>query len=397
MNILFLTLARIDDISQKSIYNDLLRKFKNEGHNVFVITPTERRYNEDSAVSIQEDIRILKVKTLNIQKTNIVEKGIGTLSIQRQYLQGLKKYFSDVRFDLVLYSTPPITFTRVIKFVKKRDNARTYLLLKDIFPQNAVDIGMLKENGLIQKYFRSLEKELYQISDTIGCMSPANADFVIRHNPFLDKNKIELNPNTIFTDHEITISASKDQLREKYNIAPGVVTFMYGGNLGKPQGIDFLIKVLEANVTREDVFFFIVGSGTEYDRVDEWFKTHAPKNAKLISSLPKAEYQDLLQSCDVGLVFLDHRFTIPNFPSRILDYMQLGIPIIAATDKNTDLGKIMVDNGFGLWCESKNVEDFNTLIDLVKDEEKRQNMGKKGHQYLIRNYDVQVSYDKIIK
>lgn len=77
--------------------------------------------------------------------------------------------------------------------------------------------------------------------------------------------------------------------------------------------------------------------------------------------------------------------------------MQLGMPIIAATDKNTDLGKIMVENGFGLWCESKNVEDFNNLIDLVKDENQRENMGKKGHQYLIENYDVQVSYDKIIK
>ncbi|KFF00360.1 glycosyl transferase [Chryseobacterium formosense] len=397
MNILFLTLARIDDVSQKTIYNDLLRKFKNEGHHVFVITPTERRYKESSVVSIQNGINILKIKTYNIQKTNIVEKGIGTLSIQKQYLQGLKKYFNNVSFDLVLYSTPPITFTKVIKYVKKRDNARTYLLLKDIFPQNAVDIGILKKNGLLYKYFRNLEKELYNISDTIGCMSPANADFVIKHNSFLDQSKIEQNPNTIFTNQEITVSKSKNIVREKYNIAPDIVTFVYGGNLGKPQGIDFLIKVLSANVMRKDIFFFIVGSGTEYEKINQWFKNYHPKNAKLISNLPKAEYQDLLQSCDVGLVFLDNRFTIPNFPSRILDYMQLGMPIIAATDKNTDLGKIMVENGFGLWCESKNVEDFNNLIDLVKDENQRENMGKKGHQYLIENYDVQVSYDKIIK
>ena len=94
-------------------------------------------------------------------------------------------YFADIKFDLILYSTPPITFYKAIEYVKKRDGAKTYLLLKDIFPQNAVDLGMMSKTGLkglIYKYFRKKEKKLYAISDKIGCMSQANVDYVLKHN-----------------------------------------------------------------------------------------------------------------------------------------------------------------------------------------------------------------------
>ena len=87
--------------------------------------------------------------------------------LETQYISAIKKYFSNIKFDLILYSTPPVTLVRPIKFIKKRDNAKTYLLLKDIFPQNAVDMGILGRKGikgLLYKYFRKKEKMLYALS-----------------------------------------------------------------------------------------------------------------------------------------------------------------------------------------------------------------------------------------
>ena len=91
-------------------------------------------------------IHILRVKTGNLKRTNLIEKGFSTIMLERQFLNGIKKYLNGVRFDAVLFHTPPITFTNVIRYIKKRDNAVSYLLLKDIFPQNAVDMGIFYNN-----------------------------------------------------------------------------------------------------------------------------------------------------------------------------------------------------------------------------------------------------------
>ena len=157
MNVLFLTLLDFDSLDERNIYADLLREFAKHGHNLFVISPVERRKNQATKLLKTDKATILKLKIGNTQKTNIIEKGISTISIEPKFTAGIKKYFSDIKFDLVIYSTPPITFCNAIEFVKRRDGAKTYLLLKDIFPQNAVDLGMMSKNGvkgLIYKFFR---------------------------------------------------------------------------------------------------------------------------------------------------------------------------------------------------------------------------------------------------
>ena len=184
MNVIFLTLVRISDIEERGIYQDLMRKFRDEGHQVYVVTAAERRQGQETSLVDSHGVKILNVKTLNVQKTNIVEKGMGTLLIESQFKSAIKKYLENISFDLITYSTPPITFTNVVKYLKRKNpNAISYLQLKDIFPQNAVDIGMFGERSILNWYFRKKEKALYKTSDFIGCMSPANVEFVLKQNP----------------------------------------------------------------------------------------------------------------------------------------------------------------------------------------------------------------------
>lgn len=170
MNILFLTLLDFNSVDERNIYTDLLREFSKYGHNLFIISPIERSMKTNTKLLKTDKATILKLKIGNTQKTNIIEKGISTISIEFQFIKGIKEYFSNTKFDLVIFSTPPITFCNAIKFVKNRDEAKTYLLLKDIFPQNAVDIGMMSKTGLkglIYKYFRNKENELYKVLDAV--------------------------------------------------------------------------------------------------------------------------------------------------------------------------------------------------------------------------------------
>ena len=398
MNILFLTLVKFNSINDRGLYTDLLRKFRDEGHQVSVVCPTERREKQSTSLTKEEGTSILKVKTFNIQKTNVFEKGIATLLIEYQYLSAIKKYFSDTKFDLILYSTPPITFSKVITYIKKRDNAYSYLLLKDIFPQNAIDMKMMKEKGFLHKMFLKKEKYLYQISDTIGCMSPANVDFVLNHNPEIPKSKVEVNPNSIEPIAFVQTHEERVKIRLQYQLPLDKKILIYGGNLGIPQGVEFLLKTMET-CSSKDVFFLIVGSGTQYSLIQKWFQVNKPTNAKLVSGLPKNEYDALLQACDVGLLFLNKNFTIPNFPSRLLSYLEMKIPVIAATDKATDVGKVIEKNKCGFAAYSGDSKEMNQkIIQMVLQSPEEFNMMRENaYILLLDSYTVTHSYNLIVE
>ncbi|MEQ6123434.1 glycosyltransferase family 4 protein [Pseudotenacibaculum sp. MALMAid0570] len=397
MNILFLTLVKISSLEDGGIFPDLLLKFRQEGHNIYIISPTERRDKLKTHIIEEKNTKILRVKTLNIQKANFIEKGLGILAVENQYFKALKSYFSSVKFDLVLYSTPPITFSKIIQFVKERDKAYSYLLLKDIFPQNAVDMKMIKKDGVLHKMFLKKEKRLYEISNKIGCMSKANVDFIINHYPEVDVTKLEINPNSIIpSKKEITLQA-KEYIKIKYKLPLDKKIFVYGGNLGRPQGLDFLLKTIR-EVKNKDVFYLIVGSGTEFSKIKLFFDTEKPNNAKLLKGLPKKEYDVLLNSCDIGLIFLHRDFTIPNFPGRFLSYLEMGMPVIAATDKNTDLGKVIEQNNCGYWLESGDIEAMkNITTKILSDNKKLEEMKNNAWSLLLKDYNVDRSYNLIMK
>ncbi len=396
MNILFLTLLEFESIKERNLYTDLLREFEKNGHRIFVVSPIERKHKLKTHIVNDANATILRLKIGNIQKTNLIEKGITTLTIESVFAAGIKKYFKDIKFDLVMYSTPPITFSKAVDFVKKRDGAKTYLLLKDINPQNSVDLGMLSKTGLkgiIYKVFRRKEKKLYAVSDRIGCMSQANVDYVIRHNPEVDAKTVEVCPNSV---EPVDMSATDEQrkeLREKYGLPLDKKVFVYGGNLGKPQGIDFLIQCLD-KAKDTGAFFLIVGDGTEYHKLESYMDERKPQHVMVMKRLPKEDYDKMIGSCDVGMIFLDYRFTIPNYPSRLLSYLQAGIPVLCVTDKATDIGDFVKQNDIGDYCFSNDAEAFALKVNELSNAEFEK---EKVHQVLKDNYDVKDSYRIILR
>ena len=402
MNILFLTMSSgMTKISESGIYTDLMRKFRDEGHDVYIIYPNERRTGRPTEMKFENGVHSLGVKTLNVTKTNIIEKGIGQLLLEHQFNRALSKYFKDVKFDIILYSTPPITFNKVIKSAKARanKNAYTYLLLKDIFPQNAVDLGMMTKRGLkglLYKMFRHKEEELYRISDYIGCMSPANVKYVLAHNPEVPAAKVEVAPNSYeIPSHPSMPKEEMEKVRLKYALPTDKPVFIYGGNMGKPQGIPFLVECMKAVKDRNDCHFVIVGNGTEYPKIESFVKECRPQSVSLFKSLPKEDYDKLASSCDVGLIFLDYRFTIPNYPSRLLPYLMEKKPILAVTDPNCDTGTLAEENGYGFYCPSNSVERFVASVDRMLSSDMKQ-MGENGYHFFLDNYTTSHTYNVII-
>ena len=397
MKVLFITLVKIDNIECHGIYSDLLRKFRNEGHDVNIVCPNERKHSGSTSLLKKNGVSILNVWTTNIQKTNFLEKGITTLLIEFFFLFAINKHLNYKDYDLIIYSTPPITFTYLISWLKKKSGAKTYLLLKDIFPQNAVDLNIFKTDGLINKYFRKKEKQLYKISDFIGCMSLANLNYVLEKNPELDSSKIEINPNSIEVLDNLSTTIPKNTILSKYNIPNNKTIFLFGGNLGRPQGIEFLIKNISNCKQIKDAFFLIIGNGTEFKNISNKIELEDLKNVLLIKELPYLDYERILKCAHVGLIFLNPNFTIPNFPSRLLNYMQNKMPVICATDLITDVGMIAQKNSFGYSCLTSDYDSFYDFVIKLLNNEVREKMGINAYNFLKNEYSVEGSYKKIIE
>lgn len=380
MRILYIALKFPKEKENNNLYTDLAEQLKNAGNDVTVVVTDEIK----TKLSEERYLEVLRINTGKIFNVNLITKGINYVMMSYKLKKGIKKYLKNRKYDLILYTAPPITITSVIKYAMKKYNAKSYLMQKDIFPQNALDLGILKKTNPVYWYFKFKERKSYRIASTIGCMSEGNIEYILNNNKYIDRKKVELFPNTITLKEIKQSKYTNDNIRDKYGIKKDSVIALYGGNFGKPQGIDFIIKVIDEYKNRDKITFIFAGEGTEKKRLYKHIEENKIKNVITLDFIPKDEYNDILKETDIGLIFLDYRFTIPNIPSRTLSYFEYSIPIMAATDKNTDYKDILLKQAeAGLWCESNNVEEFRKQFNfLIENKEQRIKMGQNGRRYL---------------
>lgn len=300
MNILLITLAWPAQ-GQTNIYKDLMAEFLDNGHKVYVLATLEKRFGKKSVVYKDDGINVHRIACGNITKTGYIEKTISLLLLNNLLISADQSNFDKGFFDLILISTPSITLSTVARKLKKRHNSFVYLLLKDMWPQDSVDLGVIKKGGLIWRFFRHYEKKTYKTADKIGCMSPAAVNFLLANNPELTNSKVEVCPNSL-KEYQHT-EFDKKLLLEKYDIPRKKTLLIYGGNISLSHGIDFLIDCIEY-VQESAVHFVIIGSGTHFNHVKRRINENNLSNITLLERLPSTDYQKLLSATDVGIALL---------------------------------------------------------------------------------------------
>lgn len=379
-----------------NLYSDLAQEFIENANTVTVAAVNESRNNQKTFLSYEENMQVLRVKTGNIQKRNKYLKVIFSFLAGPKILFELLKYFKRDKFDLILFTTPPITLSPSIILIKKIYHAKLYLLLKDIWPHDAVDLGEMRKGGFVWLIFRFLEIITYKNADYIGCMSPANVEFIRRNNDYLKNKVVEVCPNS---ERIRTVDViDRDLIREKYHLPKDKMIFIYGGNLGKAQGVDFLIEIIEYYQEVNEFYFLILGAGTEYNYLFNTINTNMYLNAKILPWFKKSDFIELVQACDVGLILLNKNSSVPNFPSRLLTYLKAKIPIISATDNVTDIGEIIENAGCGVKAYNGDIGSFNLAVEqIITSEKNGERMGENGYNLFLEKYTTKKSYETIIK
>jgi len=372
------------------MFTTLVEEFVINKNEVVVIAPGR----DVTGMRKENHIDVLRVKTLPIKNVSNYIKGISNLLLPFQFQNALNICYPNTKFDLIISSTPPITLAGLTAKLKRKHKAKFYLILRDIFPQNAVDLGFIREGSILHHFFRNKEKKLYQEADFIGCMSEGNVEYVLKHNPSLNRNKLhELkNFQKLYADFENDHS----NLKKKFGIE-GKFVVVFGGNMGKPQQLENVLQLANSCQKYSDVLFLLLGEGIQAKKLAVKIKDMKVSNIRIQGTIPKQEYQDLLSVCDLGLISLHENFTIPNIPSKTLDYFNVGLPVLASIDKATDYSKVLKQAQAGLWSYAGDHEQLMENFEILYlNKNLRECMGINGRDYFKRFLTPDIAYQKIL-
>ncbi len=391
MKILYIATSFPKESKGATIYTDLAEALHQSGHDLTVAVSEQKRNQSKTTLETERGFKVLRAVVGDYYDVNIIKKGIVTVLLPFIMKKDIKKHLGKEHFDMVLFETPPITNAGVVSWAKKQFNCKSYLMLKDIFPQNGADLGILG-SGLLGKvifnYFKIKERFLYETADTIGCMSEGNKKYLLEHNPEISEKKVEIFPNAkkITEDYQC-----KDfSVRAKLGIPENACVFLFGGNMGKPQYVEILASAAKEFKNDSSVFFVFVGRGTEKHILATAIENNDIKNAILLDNLPREDYEQITKESDVGLITLDPRFTIPNFPSRILSYMDYAKPVLAATDTVTDMKELIKNADCGEWvCSGDQKAFFEKIKEMSADKEKYRQKGENGRKYMKEHFTVE--------
>jgi len=386
MKVVFFTLSH-----NSAMCNSLIREFVRKGHDLTVVTPI---YNGKTALVVEDDVRILYFKSLPMINIGIIKKGIANLLFPYFCMRGIKQYLKNEAFDLILMTTPPLGFYQPIKYLKRK-NTRCifYLILRDIHPEGAKFIGLDKIKP-VYAYFRKIEKNLYQLADFIGCMSPKNISFIAEKNPTINIKKLRLLPNW---EEVCKYEEADKNIRSKYNLDDKFIV-LYGGNIGIPQNLRILLKLAERKKTLKDVIFLIIGKGTEKVKLMKEAKKMNLNNVCFMDFIPRDDYNNLMKLCDIGFISLHPKLPTPCIPSKTLGYLKSKLPILAVIDPITDYGEFLLDKSqSGLWSLATDFEKLCVNFDkLYYDPILRKQMGENGYNYFLKNFTTDKAYSEII-
>lgn len=324
---------------------DLGQVLVKEGHQVTVITPIHD-LQEKIQIKEKNGVRVIHVRALKTKDVNYIFRVFAEFI--NPFLIGAKltnnPVFLDATYDGIIWYSPTIFWGPLIKRFKKIFRVKSYLILRDIFPDWALDLGLLKK-GLFYKFLKKVEYFQYRQADVIGVQSPKNLKYFIEQNSTI-KAEIEVLWNWIGDSKETECSININSTHLQ-----GRKILLYLGNMGKAQAMDNLISLAQLLAEDSSLGFLFVGRGSEVERLKNLVQKKKLTNILFFEEVPTSEIPSLCRQCDAGLVSLDSRHKGHNIPGKFLSYLKGNLPIIAFGNLSSDLHELIQTHNLGLYID----------------------------------------------
>lgn len=340
---------------------DLTREFTRQGHYLCVLLPSADQ-QEPWKLEEFDGAQVLRLKAPRTKDIGYVHRTLAEFAMPFSMLQNLRKSpLAEERWDGVAWYAPSIFHGPLVSALKKSSHCKAYLIIRDIFPEWAVDMGLMRR-GLPYCFFDMVARYQYSVADVIGVQTPGNQKYFDRWKTKPGR-KLEVLQNWL--DKPVQSQCS---IRVDESALAGRKVFVYAGNMGVAQGMDIMLDLAEKMLSRSDVGFLFVGRGSDSARLKAAAHSRQLDNVVFFDEIDPDEIPDLYAQCDVGIVALDPRHKSHNIPGKFLTYMQSGLPVLANINAGNDLAQIIRDERVGQVCEANQVDELLHLTEKLLDQ-----------------------------
>ena len=381
--------------SSAHLMQELAEGFSGRGYKVFVVTayPSHNLaggHEEPPEVSEERGIKVIRVKILPHHNVNFVVKGVVQLMMPHLFAKKAAGIVGG-KVDFVIVHSPPLPLAGTAKRIKRRYGARFVLNVHDFFPQNAVDLGVLKDPFSVS-FFRRMEQAAYRSADVIVVPSSKHKSFLCDKRG-VPAEKIHVIPHWIDTEPFRNVQPT-GRFRNKFGLR-GKFIFLFAGNFGPSQALDMIIRAAREVQDIGDVRFLFVGDGSEKAKLVRMADEYRLRNVRFVPLVPKGEYPGLLKDVDVGLVTLTAKNTTPAVPAKLMGYMAAGLPVAAFLHKESEGIDIVREAGCGYAALSEDEAEIVRVIRrMYAERELLKAQGENGFKYLLAHFDRNVCLNR---
>lgn len=376
--------------SSAKLIHDLAVEMQRRGHTVCVAAPDDS-LSAASQVSIEEGISVLRVKTGRIKGASKAVRALNEVRLSAVLWKRGREYFRTHPCDLIVFYSPTIFFTGLVRKLKRLWGCPAYLVLRDIFPQWAVDAGILRK-GLVYWFFRRRELAQYAVADVIGVQSPANLLY-FQQPELINRFRLEVLYNWTTLEEE---NVPATNYRTQWGLE-GKVVYFYGGNIGAAQDMDNLLRLARNLHSEPNVHILLVGEGSEASRLSAEIAAASLTNISLRPAVGQREYLGMLSEFDVGMISLDRNLKTQNIPGKMLGYMYYALPMLASVNPGNDLKEIVDAHAAGLVSWNGDDEQFAAdALRLARDPDLRRRLGENGRALLESTFAVGKAVEQIL-
>ena len=369
---------------------DLGAELLAQGHEPVVIVPEETLkvpWTEESVAGVS----VLRLAAPGTRAFGHLQRAIREMVLPFAMLRALRKSpFWSARWDGLVWYSPTIFFGPLIWFLRRRSGCPTYLILRDIFPEWSLDLGLMRR-GPAYLFFKAVARFQYSVADFIGVQTSSNLPYLAGW-ASTPNRRLEVLQNWLASAPDVGSSIAIAD-----TTLAGRKIFVYIGNMGVAQGMDIFIELADSLSDRQDVGFLFVGRGTAVPRLEEMARSRSLENTVFHEEVDPSEMPGLLSQCRVGLLGLEPSHKTHNIPGKFLTYLQAGLPILARVNRGTDLAELIEREELGRAYVGDSVEALRALAEeLADDAELVQRVAMNGRSLAKRMFSPDVAVGQIV-